>query len=188
VLFFIQPIGSHTIDKDIGLRHLLSTCASSYTCCVCVKNAFVCNVTGLEPVNSDDDLQSSDNDDDEATIGDDNTQVDEAASIVAFATQRWENRSFIYPMQLLSQLSGYQNLLMLYTILCCLPVSSASAERALSKLKIVKNRLRTSLSDDTMSSLLILASEKDILMEISSEEIINRMAIASPSLKSLLLF
>src|SRR6218665_2349998 len=56
---------------------------------------------------------------------------------------------------------------MLYSIFCCLglPVSSASAERVLSKLKLVKSRLRTSMSDDrpTMSSLLVLASEKDLM-------------------------
>ena len=42
-------------------------------------------------------------------------------------------------------------------------MSSASAERVLSKLKLVKSRLRTSMSDDTMSSLLVLASEKDLM-------------------------
>src|SRR6218665_3156521 len=56
---------------------------------------------------------------------------------------------------------------MLYSIFCCLglPVSSASAELVLSKLKLVKSRLRTSMSDDrpTMSSLLVLASEKDLM-------------------------
>ena len=45
--------------------------------------------------------------------------------------------------KLLSKLSGFPNLIILYSIFCCLAVSSASAERALSKLKIVKNRLRS---------------------------------------------
>ena len=67
-------------------------------------------------------------------------------------------------------------------------MSSASAERALSKLKIVKNRLRTSLSDDTLASLLVLAAEKDLMMQLSVEDIILRVAAASPSLKSCLLF
>lgn len=133
------------------------------------------------------DLLSSGSDDEMANA-DDNAEDDETGHISTFATKVWENNSFIVPLQLLNQLSGYPNLLILYAILCCLPVSSASAERALSKLKIVKNRLRTSLSDSTLSSLLLLASEKDILLEISNEDIINRMAIASPSLKSLLLF
>jgi len=77
---------------------------------------------------------------------------------------------------------------MLYSILCCLSVSSASAKRALSKLKIVQNNLRTLLSDDTLASLLVLAAEKDLMVQLSVEDIILRVATASPSLKSCLLF
>jgi hypothetical protein len=67
--------------------------------------------------------------------------------------RRWSGISFMKPLQLSGQLSGFPNLHMLYGIFSCLPVSSASAGRALSKLKIVKNRLRTSLSDATLASL-----------------------------------
>jgi len=35
---------------------------------------------------------------------------------------------------------SWQNNIIAYSISCCLPVSSASAERALSKMKIIKNR------------------------------------------------
>ena len=77
---------------------------------------------------------------------------------------------------------------MLYSILCCLPVSSASAEQALSKLKIIKNRLRTSISDDTLSSLLVLAAEKDLMAQLSVDEIIVNLVKSSESLKWYLLF
>jgi hypothetical protein len=76
---------------------------------------------------------------------------------------------------------------MLYSIFCCIPVSSASAERALSKLKIIKNRLRTSLCDESLSSLMILASEKDLMYGLSTDDIINGVAQSMPSLKSHLL-
>jgi hypothetical protein len=102
--------------------------------------------------------------------------------------RQWQNSSFIKPLQLLSQLSGFPNLHMLYSIFCCLPVSSASAERALSKLKIVKNRLRTSLSDETLASLLVLASEKDLMMQLTVDDIITRVAYSRPSLKTHLLY
>jgi len=72
---------------------------------------------------------------------------------------------------------------MLYSILCCLPVSSASAKQALSKLKIIKNRLRTSMSDDTLSSLLVLAAEKDLMAQLSVDEIIVNLAKSGESLK-----
>jgi len=50
-------------------------------------------------------------------------------------------------------------------------------------MKIVKNRLRSSLCDDILSALLVLASEKDLLAELSNISIISRLAVASSSLK-----
>ena len=50
---------------------------------------------------------------------------------------KWANDTFVKPCQLLSKLSGYPNLTILYSIFCCLVVSIAKS--ALSKLKIVKN-------------------------------------------------
>ena len=91
------------------------------------------------------------------------------------------NNIFIKPLHLASNLSGYPNLMMLYSIFSCLTVSSASAERALSKLKIVKNRLRSSMSDKMLSFCLILASEKDIVSELFDEDIIQQFAQCSPS-------
>jgi len=96
--------------------------------------------------------------------------------------------NFIKPLHMLSQLSGYPNLVMLYSIFCSLAVSSASAERALSKLKIVKNRLRSSLCDDMLSSLMVIACEKDIIHAFPNDDIINRMASETPSLKTHLLY
>lgn len=101
--------------------------------------------------------------------------------------RRWANSSFLKPLQLSGQLSGFPYLHMLYGIFSCLPVSSASAERALSKLKIVKNRLRTSLSDDNLSALLVLASEKDVVAQLINDDIIGCFVQANPSLKSHLL-
>ena len=80
--------------------------------------------------------------------------LEEEESVSFSARKRWSDNSFLKPLQLTGQLSGFPNLHMLYSIFCCLPVSSASAERALSKLKIVENRLRTSMTDDTLASLL----------------------------------
>ena len=84
-----------------------------------------------------------------------------------------EEKQLLRPLMLQRQLSGYPNLTMLYNIPCCLPVSSASAERTMNKLKIVKNRLRTSLSDDTLSALLVLASEHHILHQLNNSEVRN---------------
>ena len=52
-------------------------------------------------------------------------------------------------------------------------------------MKIIKNRLRSSLCDDMLSVFLVLASEKDLLAELSNISIISRLAVASSSLSRL---
>ena len=88
-------------------------------------------------------------------------ELEEEESGSFSARKRWSDNSFLKPLQLTGHAFWIPMLHMLYSIFCCLPVSSASAERALSKLKIVKNRLRTSMTDDALASLLLLAAEQD---------------------------
>ncbi|ESO12143.1 hypothetical protein HELRODRAFT_153308, partial [Helobdella robusta] len=70
----------------------------------------------------------------------------------------------------------YRNLLMLYRIFASLALSSTSAERALSKLKIIKNRLRSTMANDYLSALMIIAAEKDILQTFTDDQIITKIA------------
>jgi len=100
---------------------------------------------------------------------------------------QWQRYAFMKPLQLLSELSGFPSLYMLYSIFACLAVSSASAERALSKLRIIKNRLRSSMSDDYLSALMIISSEKDLLLQLTDDDKILRFARASPTLGAQLL-
>ena len=78
---------------------------------------------------------------------------------------------------------GYPNLLQLYWILVTLPVTSCSAERALSRLRIIKNRLRATMCDEWMNALMVIASEKDLLSTISNDVIIDKFAKLSETLK-----
>ncbi|KAF0761100.1 zinc finger MYM-type protein 1-like, partial [Aphis craccivora] len=62
----------------------------------------------------------------------------------------------------------------LYTALCIaltLPVSSASPERAFSKLKLIKTRLRSSMCEERLESLMMISCEKDI--PIDTDEVIK---------------
>jgi len=100
----------------------------------------------------------------------------------------WTDHSFIKPFRAITELSGFPALTWLYRILVTLAVTSSSAERAMSRLKIIKSRLRSSMLDDWLSSLMmILASEKDIVEMISIEDIINTFAGNSAPLQKLLL-
>lgn len=114
---------------------------------------------------------------------DDNEEVQETTPVL---TAQWAASGFIKPLRVISELSGFTSLTSLYTILVSLAITSSSAERAMSKIKIVKNRLRTSMKDDWFSALIILASEKDILQEISVEAIIDKFAASSTTLSKLL--
>lgn len=58
-------------------------------------------------------------------------------------------------------------------IILTLPVASASTERSFSKLKIIKNRLRTTMSQDRLEDLMIISCEKDISKSIDHEEILK---------------
>lgn len=67
-----------------------------------------------------------------------------------------------------------------------LPVSSASPERAFSKIKIVKNRLRSTMGEERIQGLMRITCENDI--NINYENIIDDFASKSPFLlKALIL-
>ena len=116
------------------------------------------------------DCHNSDDDDDVVSM------VSNAAENIC---SQWLNQSFIKPLRVLLQLSSYPNLTCVYKTLTALAVSSCSAERAMSRVRIVKNRLRSTMVDDFFSSLLVLASEKDILDVLSIDDITNRFASLS---------
>jgi hypothetical protein len=102
--------------------------------------------------------------------------------------EKWMKNSFIHPLCILLELSGFPCLLSLYKNLVTIPVTSCSAERSMSKLKIVKNRLRSTMKDDWLESLMILASEQDLLDSLSPSSIIDKFAFMSPNLRKLLIF
>ena len=100
----------------------------------------------------------------------------------------WIQSGFIKPLRVLQKLSGFTSLHYIYKVLVTLPVTSCSAERAMSRVRIVKNRLRSTMLDDWLSSLLCLASEKDILLNLELNDIVNRFANLSDSLRRQLIY
>ena len=54
-----------------------------------------------------------------------------------------------------------------------MPVSVASGERSFSKLKIIKNYLRTSMTQERMSNLSIIAIESEIAESLNIHEAID---------------
>jgi len=75
----------------------------------------------------------------------------------------WANQSFIKSFRTMQELSGFPSLNVIYKIRMSLAITSSSAMRAMSRVWLIKKRLRTTMLDDWFSSMVIPASEKDIL-------------------------
>ncbi|KAI4970373.1 hypothetical protein ZWY2020_001287 [Hordeum vulgare] len=73
----------------------------------------------------------------------------------------------------------FPNILIAYRILFTVPVTVASAERSFSKLKLLKNYLRSTMSQERLNGLATLCIEKDKLDEINVDVIIDDFASRS---------
>ena len=72
--------------------------------------------------------------------------------------------------------------------LLILSVTQVACEKTFSTLKFVKNRLRTSLTQDNLEDFLLMSTEKDILGRLDRERITNKVAESSESLRRLLTY
>jgi hypothetical protein len=70
----------------------------------------------------------------------------------------------------------YPNISIAYQILFTVPVTVASAERSFSKLKLLRNYLRSAMSQQRLNGLAILCIEKKLLDQINIDAIINDFA------------
>ncbi|XP_029154759.1 zinc finger MYM-type protein 1-like [Nylanderia fulva] len=73
-------------------------------------------------------------------------------------------------------LSCFPNLTIALRIFLTLPVSVASGERSFSKLKIIKNYLRSTMSQEKLSSLALISIEHEISESIDLSKIIDEFA------------
>ena len=73
-------------------------------------------------------------------------------------------------------MSTYSKLLSAVVIFVTLPVTVASAERSFSKLKLIKNYLRSSISQDRMDSLAIISIENKEAWSLNMEKLIDKFA------------
>ena len=71
----------------------------------------------------------------------------------------------------------YTNLAKLLKVAVKVPVTSASAERVHSKLKLVKSALRSSSANDRMSDLVQIYVEHDIANGLGLSELVSEFAL-----------
>jgi len=68
-----------------------------------------------------------------------------------------------------------------------IPLSSASTKRSFSKLKIIKSRLHTTMSQARLEDLMVISCEQDIVDEMDHEEILHKFAANSITLTKYLI-
>jgi len=86
------------------------------------------------------------------------------------------------PLKVLEKIFSYSaddiycNVSIVLRILLTMPVTTASAERSFSKLKLIKNYLRSTLSQEKVTNLAIISVEKEIADQLKYDDIIDQFA------------
>lgn len=83
--------------------------------------------------------------------------------------------------------SAYPRLFAIFKFVMTVPTTQVACERMFSKLKIIKNRLRNSLSQALLEPLLFINVERLAALSLDKEEIINEFARSSTLMQKLLL-
>ena len=132
-----------------------------------------------------------DDNDDEVSSTSDNEQSDNGAKKAKKQSKK-KIPSFSDALLLLcnpdySLVDAYPTLCRVYAIAVAIPVSSSTAERSFSALKRVKTRIRSSMVQERLESLLSMSIERKILLKCDKERLINLYARLSPELSKALL-
>ena len=77
-------------------------------------------------------------------------------------------------------LSCYGEVKKLMEIALALPLTSCSAERAFSKLKLIKTRLRSTMGQERLQSLMLMSVESDILTNLNTKLLVKEFADLAP--------
>lgn len=87
-----------------------------------------------------------------------------------------ELMSAVEILQFVKAADCYPNASVAYRILLTIPVTVASAERSFSKLKLLKNYLRSTMSQERLNGLAMCTIEKDILDDINLDTVLEDFA------------
>ncbi|KAL4142015.1 hypothetical protein QTP88_004547 [Uroleucon formosanum] len=82
--------------------------------------------------------------------------------------------------------SAYRNLYIAYKYILTLSCSQVRCETTFSKFKYVLNRLRNCLSQSKLETFLIMSVEKDVLVNLNNNEIINELSKKNTKMANLL--
>ena len=75
--------------------------------------------------------------------------------------------------------SEFHDLRMLCRIALSLPVTTARVERGFSKLALLETKLRSTMTEERLEALMLAAVEKDLLLQLSTEDLVAQFAAAA---------
>jgi len=87
-----------------------------------------------------------------------------------------ENDKPIDILNYIKRINSFPNAYIAYRIMLTIPLSIASVERSLSKLKIIKTYLWSTLSQQRLNGLTLLSIEKEMSNEINYDNLIDNFA------------
>lgn len=78
---------------------------------------------------------------------------------------------------------AYNNIWLAYKFLLTLSGTQVACGQSFRSPKFIKNRLRTRLSQDNLEALMLMATEKEVLMNLDKDDIIDRVEEKSKLLR-----
>lgn len=94
--------------------------------------------------------------------------------------QNFDEKVITSPEEILNYITinnlvdSFPNTSIILRILLTMLVSVATAERSFSKLKIIKNYLRSTMGQNRLSNLAIISIESDLLKELDTQDLIKQ--------------
>ena len=86
------------------------------------------------------------------------------------------DNSPINVLNYIKRLESFPNICIAFKIILTIPVTIASIERSFSKLKLIKSYLRSTMSQEKLSRLVILSIEKEMLAKLECKNLISNFA------------
>ncbi|KAL6516126.1 hypothetical protein OROGR_019431 [Orobanche gracilis] len=86
----------------------------------------------------------------------------------------------------LKDVGCFPNAVIAYRILITIPITVASAERSFSKLKLVKSSLRSTMSQERLNGLEMIAIKNDVAGKVRYEDLIDDFASKKARRRALL--
>lgn len=80
----------------------------------------------------------------------------------------------------------YTELYKVYKYLLTIPLTQVTCERVFSKLKLIKTRLRATMTNETLEAFILMHTERDILNDIEPDFVISKLCASSSEMRRLL--